>query len=168
MNQKEIIEQLTVFVDEYHALSQPSELAALWRIRKDITERLFALSKLTHNTYGKKALNHLMRKYMISKEIAIALEKDRKAGGKARSMASLETETEALNFTLEAGKAQIEAEQDWEQLISVIKSTEKVLFAMSQEIQDGMKERDYQNNSEGLKGPEDRFHQTSFKNDTDS
>jgi viroplasmin and RNaseH domain-containing protein len=98
MNQKEIIEQLTVFVDEYHALSQPSELAALWRIRKDITERLFALSKLTHNTYGKKALNHLMRKYMISKEIAIALEKDRKAGGKARSMASLETETRSIEF----------------------------------------------------------------------
>ena len=77
-------------------------------------------------------------------------------------MASLETETEALNFTLEAGKAQVEAEQDWEQLISVIKSTEKVLFAMSQEIQDGMKERSYQNNSEGLKGPEDRFHQSSY------
>ena len=58
---------------------------------------------------------------------------------------------EALNSVLAKKELEIEAEAEWEELVATIKMTERALWAMGQEIQDGINERGYQNHLEGLR-----------------
>lgn len=150
MSAKVAIEHIGALVDSYHALNHPPELGALWRIRRDLVAALATLTKHVKQGYGNKAMAYAIRKHETAKEILAALENDRKDGKKATAFTTLTVRAEALNSVLEKKEKEIAAEAEWEEILATIKMVDKALFAMSQEITDGMQERQYQNYLAGL------------------
>lgn len=147
----DVIMAVTTLIDSYHQLPHPAELGDLWRIRRDLVAALSDLTKHVKQGYGSKMNAHAIRKYQTAREILAAMELDKKAGlSKPRAMNHLEIQVESLDHVLQAKKAQHEAEGEWEEMISTISMCKEALFAMSQEITDGIKERGYQNHAEGL------------------
>lgn len=126
-----IIDKMTALVDTYHA--QHHELPALIEIRRDLAVQLFYLSSHVKQTYGRKALSYVLRKYAIAREIARAIEDD-KAATKKRPMNMLEAQTEALDHVLQRRKEETEREAEHELLSATIDSAKQVLSAMQQEI----------------------------------
>ena len=123
--QQSIIERAQGHIDAYHGLSHPAEPGALWELRRNL------------------------RKYAVAKEIASTLDADKRdKDRKPRPMNQLEVQTEALDFVLRAKKEQVEAEAQYEEVSEVLKSMDKILFALSQEIDDFLRERQYQRNTE--------------------
>jgi hypothetical protein len=147
----DVIMAVTTLIDSYHQLPHPAELGDLWRIRRDLVAALSDLTKHVKQGYGSKAMNYAIRKHQTAEAILAAMEVDKKAGGKGRPMNVLTIHAEALNSVLAKKELEIEAEAEWEELVATIKMTEKALFALSQEIQDGMNERGYANHLEGLR-----------------
>ena len=145
------IDAIHALVDTYHALPHPAPLARLWEIRRTTVAALADLAKHVKQGYGNKAMAYAIRKFETAEAILSAMEVDKKAGGKARAMNQLTLHAEALNSVLKRKEAEIEAEAQWESITATIKMVDKVLFAMGQEINDGMKERDYNNYLDGLR-----------------
>jgi len=148
--QQQVIDHINALVDTYHALSHPAELGALWRIRRDIVAASSHLARHVKQGYGKKVLSYAIQKHQIAKEILAAMEIDKVAAGKGRPMTTLVVYAGALNSVLEKIQDRAEADGEWEEITETLKVVSNVLFAMSQEIQDGMRERGYQKHLEGL------------------
>ena len=147
--QQSIIERAQGHIDAYHGLSHPAEPGALWELRRNLTVERFALSRTVKAGYIAKAYAYVLRKYAVAKEIASALDADKRdKDRKPRPMNQLEVQTEALDFVLRAKKEQVETEAQYEEVIEVLKSMDKILFALSQEIDDFLRERQYQRNTE--------------------
>lgn len=147
----DVIVAITTLVDSYHQLQHPAELGDLWRIRRDLVAALSDITKHVKQGYGSKAMAYAVRKFETAEAILAAMEVDKKAGGKARAMSTLTVQAEALNSVLKRKEAEIEAEAEWEEILATIKMVDKALFAMSQEITDGMNEKQYNNHLEGLR-----------------
>lgn len=157
MSQQSILDKAKTLIDSYHGLPHPAELATLWELRRNLTVERYNLSQLVKASYEGKALSYVMRKYNIAREMAAALELDRKAGGKLRPLSTIQAEVDALDSTFRDQKVQVEKEAAWEELIETSKAIEKILFSMSQEISDGVKERNYQQHSEGLQANQTEY-----------
>lgn len=149
--QQEVLNEITSLVDTYHGFELPAELSLLWEVRRNLVVANAKLVRYVKGAYEKKALSYVFRKYKVAKEIAEALSEDRRTLSKPRPMNMLEVQTEAMDKIVLLKEQQTKAEAEWEEIESTIKTVERVLFAMSQEISDGMKERDYQNHLEGLR-----------------
>lgn len=142
------IDEMDTLIDTYHALPDVGrvELASLWRIRRDMVHAKKNLARMIKPAYGDKALLYVYRKYAVAREIVAAMEIDAKQVGlKKRAMNVLEAQTEALDSVLQAKKRQVQAEALYEQASEMLKAADRALFALGQEINEGMAERSYQN-----------------------
>ena len=140
------IEAVTALVDSYHGMHHPAELAALWLLQREMVAARTRLARRVKPSYGNKALTYLYRKYNVAREIVAAMDRDAKeVGTKKRAMNVLEVQTEALDMVLQLKKQHSMAEALYEEVVEVLKSADKALWAIGQEVQDGMKERDYHN-----------------------
>ena len=149
------IQRIHALVDSYHSLSHPPDLGILYELRRELVVALFKLTSFVKGDYGKKGLSYVMRKYATAREISVAIDNDKKGlGSKPRPMNMLEVQTEALDHVLQTRKEEVAAEAEWEETVATIKSCDKALGAMMQEIADGRKERDYQSYLEGLQKKE--------------
>lgn len=149
---EQIIKDCNTSIDTYHGLSHPAELGHLWQLRRDLVANLARLVRTVKQAHGEKGMSYVFRKYIVASEMVTAMNQDKaNAGVKPRSMAQLEAQTAALKQVLDAQNEAARREAEWEEVTETIKMIDKVLFAMSQEISDGMKERDYSNHLEALR-----------------
>jgi hypothetical protein len=158
MNSDPAIDHINALLDTWHSMPHPAPLPRLWEIRRDMVVALGALTKRVKQGYGNKAMAYALRKFETAEAILSAMEVDKKAGGKARAMNQLTLQAEALNSVLKRKEAEIEAEAAWEEIIATIKMVDKALYALGQEISDGMKEKEYMNFLEGLRIKETSEH----------
>jgi len=128
------INHISAIVDTYGAAAHP--LPALIEMRRNLAVYLYRLSSHVKSVYGSKATTYVLRKYAIAREMVVAMETDRKAGGKPRPISQIETQTEALDMILQARKTEAEADSEWEQVRAVLDMGKQILSAMSQEISD--------------------------------
>jgi len=147
----DIVMAITTLVDDWHAMRYPADLGRLWDIRKDLVGALSELTKHVKKAYGDRELAYAIRKHDTAREILAAMEADRKTGAKARPMNLLTIQAENLDSILAKKQAEIDAMSDLEETLAVIKMTDKALFALSQEINDGMNEKQYSQHLEGLR-----------------
>lgn len=142
------VDELDALIDTYHSLPDVGhvELADLWRIRRDIVHAKTHLARMVKPAYANKAMLYVYRKYAVAREIVAAMNADARAVGvKPRAMNTLEVQTEALDHVLQAKKAQVQAEALYEQVTEMLSAADKALYALGQEIKEGMAERQYQN-----------------------
>lgn len=155
MTRDDAIEKVHALIDTYHAMPHPAELRLLYEVRRDLTAAYSTLTRHVKQAYGSKALTYVYRKYAVAREIAKAQEDDAgKVKSSRRPFNALEVRTEALDHVLQRRKEEVEAEAQWEELEAVLKAADRALGAMSQELADGRRERDYQNYLESLQKKE--------------
>jgi len=155
MTRDEAISEIHALIDTYHAMPHPPELRLLYEVRRDLTAAYSTLARHVKQSYGDRGLAYVYRKYAVAREIAKAQDDDAtKIKSDRRSFAALEVKTEALDHVLQRRKEEVETEARWEELEAAFKSADKALVAMSQELADGRKEKDYQNHLESLQKKE--------------
>jgi hypothetical protein len=128
------IQKIRELVDEYHNGSHP--LPTLIELRREIAVYAFRLSAHIKDIYIKKGYNNAARKWQFASEIVAARDRDIKAGGKPKAMNAIEVEVESLNHVLQAKKAEVEAEAEYEEVKVTIDLAKQVLSALQQEIAD--------------------------------
>ena len=135
------IQKIRDLVDEYHNGAHP--LPTLMSLRREIAVMLFRLTSHIKAAYGKKGYASVLRKYAFAREVVAARDMDLKAGGKPRALNAIETSTEALDHVLQAKKAEVDAEAEWEEVKSVIDMGKQVLSSLQQEIADFRHEKSH-------------------------
>ena len=112
------IKKIRELVDEYGNGAHP--LPTLIELRRELAVYLFRLGSHVKDAFGRKGYQNAFRKYAFYREIATAIEKDKAALGKARAMNQYETQTEAMDSVLQAKKAEVDAEAEWEEVRATI------------------------------------------------
>jgi len=139
-------------VDTYYMQALP--LGSLMEMRRELTGHLFYLTTYVKPAHKQKDISAVQRKWQMSREIVVALEKDARvakaSGEKPTPMNRIEVQTEALDFVLQAKKEEAEAAAAWEEVKQMIRTTHTVIQAMTQDIANARKESEYASYLDGL------------------
>ena len=139
-------------VDTYYMQALP--LGSLMEMRRELTGHLFYLTTYVKPAFKRKEISSVQRKWQMSREIVVALEKDARvakaSGEKPTPMNRIEVQTEALDFVLQAKKEEAEAAATWEEVKETIRTVHAILQSMTQEIANARQESAYASHLDGL------------------